>query len=175
MFTELDSSGLTDRSPDTHHLMSILTDRKPELTSLQNSYNSMEPFRIGKDVAANIRELRRVLGSRTRELSRDDLAALLNERLAPRDAVTGSGLRWWETRQGEPGVRVIAVMADLAGVAFEAFALGVPDAVENLLDPANARELNEAETSRALRKAESERREQAAKASGIRGAGKKRR
>jgi transcriptional regulator with XRE-family HTH domain len=135
----------------------------------------MVPFRIGKDVAANIRELRRVLGSRTRELSRDDLAALLNERLSEADAVSGSGIRWWEQREGEPGIRVIAIMAELAGVSFEAFALGVPGTVENLLDPATARGLNPEEIGRAVRTAESERLEQAAKASGVPRGPKKRR
>lgn len=135
MVAELASSVPTNCSSDTDQLMSILTECKPELASLQNSYNSMQPFDIKKDVAGNIRELRRVLGSRTRELSRDDLAELLNQRLLGEHAVSASGLRWWEQGEGEPGVRVIAVMAELAGVSFEAFALGVEEREKRAAPP----------------------------------------
>lgn len=110
--------------------MSILTKRKDILFPANNP-DRMPTFRLGADLAQNIEALRVALGSATRRLSRDDLAEMISERL-PHVTVSGSAIRWWESRKGEPGVRVIAVMAELAGVSFERFALGARDDDEDM-------------------------------------------
>jgi transcriptional regulator with XRE-family HTH domain len=80
-----------------------------------------DSFELKRDVHANIAELRRHLGSVQRELSLEGLAQLLNERDGgQRNAST---IQRWE-RTTEPDLASIKLMADLAGVAFEEFALG---------------------------------------------------
>lgn len=93
----------------------------------------MPTFRLRSSLAENIAALREALGSAKRALSRDDLAEMIRDVDASLD-VTGSGIRWWEQRRGEPGVRVIQVMAQLAGVPFERFALGADAASATAYD-----------------------------------------
>lgn len=93
----------------------------------------MPPFELGKDVHANVAALLKALGSVTRPLSYRDLAALLNQRdnarpaedrreLPPRQRNVATIQRWLEGI--EPDLLSLRIMADLAGVPFEAFALG---------------------------------------------------
>lgn len=85
---------------------------------------SMPSFRLGWDLFENIEQLRVALGSATRPLSRRDLALMLSERHPEKRQISESAVRWWGQRKGEPDVLTIDVMAELAGVSFEQFALG---------------------------------------------------
>ena len=112
--------------------MSVWTERKYNLTPLHKpyKYSEMPAFRLGRNVRENIKALRSALGSATRELSRDDLARLINDEL-PQRSLTGSTVRWWEKGRGQPEYRVAAVMARLAGCSFEQFCLGTGEPVPN--------------------------------------------
>jgi transcriptional regulator with XRE-family HTH domain len=78
---------------------------------------------VQPSVHANIAELRRFLGSRTRALSYSDLAELLNARDTSRRR-NASTVQRWEKSGVEPDLNSIAAMAELAGVTFQEFALG---------------------------------------------------
>lgn len=84
----------------------------------------MTNFVLGANVHENVTALRRALGSVTKELSRNDLAKLLNQRSTERQ-LNGSTVGRWED-DVEPDIQSIVSMAELAGVPFEAFALGDP-------------------------------------------------
>jgi transcriptional regulator with XRE-family HTH domain len=87
------------------------------------SSGSIAPFALQASVSRNVIELRRVLGSATRPLSLADLARLLNQRGAGRSR-SASLVQRWERGESEPDIESIRLMADLAGVSFENFALG---------------------------------------------------
>lgn len=86
----------------------------------------MADFRLRESVHANIAELRRALGSVTRPLSRADLAKVLNDQDPARQR-NYSTIERWENAGVEPDFRSTKIMADMAGVSFEDFALGVPE------------------------------------------------
>lgn len=83
-----------------------------------------KPFELKSNVGENVAELRRVLGSVKRPLSRDDFAELLNQR-DPARARAYATIERWENSGVEPDYQSARIMADLAGVTFEEFALGV--------------------------------------------------
>lgn len=87
----------------------------------------MPTFQLGRTLIENIVALRKALGSATRALSRADLALILTERHPANRSISESAVRWWEQGQGEPDVLTIHVMAQLAGVPFERFALGAEE------------------------------------------------
>lgn len=75
---------------------------------------------------ARIFELRVALGSAVKPLSRLYLMRMLNERLPEKDQISEPSIRRWEVENVEPPYAASAVMADLAGMTFEEFALGIP-------------------------------------------------
>lgn len=87
-----------------------------------------DSFAIQGSVHDNVRELRGYLGShnhrgeRTVVMPRDDLAALIAARHPDRKP-NGSTVQRWEEGT-DPDITSIAIMAGLAGVPFEKFALG---------------------------------------------------
>lgn len=80
-------------------------------------------FELKANVHENVEELRRVLGSVTRPISRADLATLLNQRDPSRQR-NATTVRRWELERVEPDYDSVGIMADLAGVGFESFARG---------------------------------------------------
>lgn len=85
-------------------------------------------FRLQGTVNANVAELRRYLGSAVRELPLSGLAALLNQRDGRKRSA--SSIQRWE-EGAEPDYASTKLMADLAGVSFEEFALGA----QTIADP----------------------------------------
>lgn len=81
------------------------------------------PFVLQGDVHANIAELRRALGSALRPLSYGDLARMVNERKPPKP-LNSTKLQRWEKEGVEPDYHAARLMAQLAGVTYEAFTLG---------------------------------------------------
>lgn len=82
----------------------------------------MPEFLLGEDVHANVAQLLEALGSVKRALSYGDLAELLNERDQSRKRYPSTVQKWIEGVV--PDLRSIKLMAELAGVSFEEFALG---------------------------------------------------
>lgn len=82
----------------------------------------MSPFQLKATVHENVLELRVALGSATRKLSRDDLAQLIAKKHSTRGP-NGTSVQRWE-EGGEPDYESARIMAELAGVTFEEFALG---------------------------------------------------
>ena len=86
----------------------------------------MDSFAPQPSVHENVKELRAYLGARNHRgerlalLPRDELAALVGER-HPTRKPNGSTVQRWE-EDGEPDIDSIAILADLAGISFEAFA-----------------------------------------------------
>ncbi len=83
----------------------------------------MRTFTIGENVSANVQELRRFLGSISKPLSFDDLATIVAEKHPTRRTLNGTTVMRWADGT-EPDIASIAIMANLAGVSFEEFALG---------------------------------------------------
>lgn len=86
----------------------------------------MPQFVLGRNVHENVRQLRVALGSITRPLGVIDLARVLSDR-HPERSISMSTVQRWEAGT-EPDLLSIRVMADLAGVTFEQFAFGDPNA-----------------------------------------------
>lgn len=114
-------------APDTGHDNPISGERQSYSRLSRNRYmdchDRMPSFRLGTSVAQNVANLRVALGSATRALSRDDLAKLITEQ-HPTRVLSGSSVERWEKDGVEPDYESAAIMARLAGVPFEAFALG---------------------------------------------------
>jgi hypothetical protein len=81
-------------------------------------------FDLRADVHLNVKALREYLGSAERELSLGGLARLLNE--ADGRSRSASTIQRWE-EGAEPDYGSTRLMAEMAGVSFEAFALGVAE------------------------------------------------
>lgn len=107
----------SDRTPST--------DRTYPISDIRQG-DSLADFTLRATVHENIVELRRALGSVTRPLSRADLAKVLNDQDPARQR-NYSTIERWENAGIEPDYRSTKLMADLAGVSFEDFALGVPE------------------------------------------------
>jgi transcriptional regulator with XRE-family HTH domain len=84
----------------------------------------MPAFVLGPDVHANVHALRVALGSITRELSTAELAKMIADRHPGGRAVSSTVIQRWEKGGVEPDIHSIRLMAELAGVAYEQFALG---------------------------------------------------
>lgn len=81
-------------------------------------------FELQANVFANVRALREALGSVAKELSLADFAEAINQAHAGRQ-LNSTTIARWESGV-EPDLESIAIMAKLAGVTFEQFALGDP-------------------------------------------------
>lgn len=86
-------------------------------------------FELGENVTENVIALRKALGSVAKPLSYADFAKLLVREGHPRKTLNASTVYDW-TRGAEPDIASIRVMADIAGVPFELFALGRAPRVE---------------------------------------------
>lgn len=84
-------------------------------------------FEVGPDVAANVKALRAFLGSVERELSLSGLAKQINARHPHRRKLNSTTIARWEDG-GVPDFESLRIMATLAGVTFELFTLGDPNA-----------------------------------------------
>jgi len=82
-----------------------------------------DEFTLQESVTKNVAELCRVLGSIDKPLSYRRLAARLNE--ADGGKRSASSIQRWLVG-AEPDIQSIRIMAQIAGVSFEAFALGDP-------------------------------------------------
>jgi len=78
-------------------------------------------FELQGDVHGNVRALREFLGSAERELSLGGLARVLNQ-VDGRQRSASTIQRWEEG--AEPDYDSAKLMADMAGISFEEFALG---------------------------------------------------
>ena len=95
---------------------------KSEMVNTANCYNSgMPKFRLGQTVGENVEALRKALGSVTKELSRDDLAALVSERHPGNRTLNASTIRRWEKGETEPDLASLGILAELAGVPIDQF------------------------------------------------------
>lgn len=99
----------------------ISVDVKPEIIA---GLLGMPNFQLGKDIHENVRALRVALGSVTKELSRDDLAKLIRDEHPEGRTLNGTTVQRWEA-DVDPDLQSLRIMAKLAGVSFEQFALGV--------------------------------------------------
>jgi hypothetical protein len=81
-------------------------------------------FVLWADVHENVRALRVAAGSVVSELSAARLAALIAEKHSDR-RISASLVQRWETSV-EPDYESTGIMAELAGVTFEEFAMGDP-------------------------------------------------
>lgn len=89
----------------------------------RNRYNSGLPnFLLAGTVAENVRALRKALGSAVRELSREDLAAMVADQHPKGRQVNQSTVKRWELAGVEPDLWSTAIMARMAGVTMEQFA-----------------------------------------------------
>jgi hypothetical protein len=114
-------------------------------------------FELQSDVASNVFALRRALGSVTKELSRADLARLIGER-HPGRTPNATTVERWEKKRVEPDYHSTRIMAELAGVAFELFALGnAPSADRAALERAVSTSTDEMSGAEYLRQRELER------------------
>lgn len=107
----------------------------------------MPKFRLQATIQENVKELRRALGSITDELSRAKLAEIIKDRHPLNRPVNGTTVERWEG-SGEPDIWSTKIMAQLAGVSYEEFALGttqLDDAIES------ARQLTDEQVQRAER------------------------
>lgn len=84
----------------------------------------MPAFALGPSVHDNVKALRKALGSVVDELSQAKLAALVQS-AHPERKVSASQVQRWEA-DVEPDYLSVVIMARLAGVTFEEFALGDP-------------------------------------------------
>lgn len=85
----------------------------------------MPRFVLQATVSENVLELRKALGSVKRMLSRDDLAAAIAESHPSKRVPNGTTVQRWE-EGGEPDFHSTRIMALMAGVSFDEFALGDP-------------------------------------------------
>lgn len=97
---------------------------KAKVGQLSNRYNSGMPnFRIGRNVFENVHNLRKALGSATRELSQQDLAALISAEHPAKRSLNSTTVGRWEDGV-EPDLHSLRIMARLAGVGLDQFAFG---------------------------------------------------
>lgn len=83
----------------------------------------MPAFELGRDVHENVGRLRVALGSIAKALSFAELGRVITERHPKGRSVSPSQVQRWET-DVQPDLESIEIMAQLAGVTFEEFALG---------------------------------------------------
>jgi hypothetical protein len=84
----------------------------------------MPSFDLAQTVSGNVKALRRALGSVSRELSRDDLADLINAE-HPSRKLNGSTVARWEATGDdytEPDLQSVWIMSKRANVSMEDFA-----------------------------------------------------